>query len=113
MAFVFQVPDGLPRDANATPLQATYNTMQSGSGTVTTAGTPVQLAASYSQAKRIDISNPTSNSGAIYVGGTAVSATKGVPLQPAFTYTFFVTDLSKVWVDADVNGSTFQYTYYY
>ena len=108
-----QVPDGLPRDANATPIQQTYNNVQSASATVVTAGTPVALSASYTQAKRLDVSNPTSNSGAIYVGGTAVSSTKGVPVQPGFTYTFFVTDLAKVWVDADANESTVMFNYFW
>lgn len=113
MTVTLQVPDGLPRDANATALQQTYRNVQSASATVATAGTSVALANTYTQAKRLDVSNPTSNSGAIYIGGTAVSNTKGVPIQPGFTYTFFVTDLSKVWVDADANGSTVAYNYFW
>lgn len=113
MAIHSQDTTPLILDQNGRTVEGGFRNMQSGSATVTTSGTPVQLTATSTEAKRLDISNPTSNSGALYIGGTAVSTTKGVPIQPGFTYTFTITDVSKVWVDADVNGSTVQYNYFW
>ena len=91
--------------------------MVSGNVTVTTAGTPVALAASYTEAKRLDVTNPTSNNAAAYVGGSGVKnaagGPKGIPILPNNTYTFTISDLSQVWVDADVNGLVLTYNYFY
>lgn len=110
-----QIPSGLPRDANATALQRTYANIESGSVTVVTAGTPVALAATYTEAKRLTIQNPTSNSVAAYVGGSGVKnaagGPKGIPILPNNTYELGVTDLSKVYVDADANGVLLTYNY--
>lgn len=111
---VVTIPDitPMPRGPNGEIVENTYRNVQSGSGTVTTAGTSVQLASSSTQAKILDINNPNTDTGAIlYIGGTAVSSTKGIPLFPASTYRLGVTDLSKVWVDASADGAKFSYNY--
>lgn len=106
-------PTPLPLDQNGRTVQGTYRNVASGSGTVVTSGTPVQLAAVSTEAKIIDILNPTSNSDVIVIGDSSVkfSPLKGIPVEPGFTYRLGITDLSKVWIDAAVNGSTFTYNY--
>ena len=110
-----QVPNGLPRDANATAIQGTYNNFASGHSTVVTGGTAVALAASFTQAKKLEILNPTSNADILVVGdsGVTVSPINGIPIEPGFSYPLGVTDLSKVYVNSATNGATFTYNYFW
>lgn len=102
---------GQPIDENSKAIVGTYKNISSGNGTVTTSGTPVQVRATSTEAKAIDILNPASNSGVLVIGDSTVSYASniGIPIQPAFSYRIQITDASKVWVDAQVNGSTFQF----
>jgi len=100
----------LPRGPNGEVFQDIYRNIQSGNGTVTTAGTPVTLTATATEAKAVDIYN-NNNAAVLYVGGSSVSSTKGIPLQPSFTYRLQVTDLSLIHIDSDTNGATFTFTY--
>ena len=105
-----------PIDENYRTISGTYRFMGSlPKGTVTTSGTAVQLTATPTQAKAIDIINPTSNADVLVIGDSTVSYANGVgiPLEPGFTYHLVVTDLSKVWVDAKGNGYTFQTNYFW
>lgn len=106
-------PTPLSIDENGRTVQEGYRHMQSGSVTVTTAGTPVKLANSSTEAKRIDIQNPATNNVTVYVGGTDVSSTKGIPILPNNTYTFTITDLSSVWVDASADATTVPFNYFW
>ena len=103
---------GQPIDENSKPITGVYKNIQSGGGTVTTAGTPVQLISTSTEAKLLIIYNPN-NSANLYIGGTAVSHSpvKGIALYPSQTYQLTITDLSNVWVDSDTNGATFTYNY--
>ncbi len=105
----------LPRDENYVPIQNTYRNMASGTGTVTTSGTAVQIKSTPTQAKIIDILNPTKNGDVIVIGASNVSSASniGIPIQPGFTYRVPVTDLSNIWVDAAANGYTFSYNYFW
>jgi hypothetical protein len=105
----------LPRDENYVAIQNTYRNMASGKGTVTTSGTAVRVKATQTQAKIIDIINPTTNGDVIVIGDSTVSYASGigVPIEPGFTYRVPVTDLSNIWVDAAANGYTFQYNYFF
>ncbi len=105
----------LPRDENYVALQNTYRNMASGNGTVVTAGTAVQLTATPTQAKIIDIINPTSNGDVIVIGDSTVKASplKGIPIEPGFSYRLNITDLSKIWVDAAQNGYTFSWNVFW
>lgn len=91
--------------------------MQSGNITVTTSGTPVQLAAVSTEAKRIDITADYNNTDFIVIGGSGVIGPevgrKGVPLASGNTYTFYVTDLAQVWVDAGANAQKANYNWFY
>ncbi|MDE2232904.1 MAG: hypothetical protein KGJ90_02115 [Patescibacteria group bacterium] len=105
----------LPRDENYVALQNTYRNIASGNGTVTTSGTAVQVTATPTQAKIIDIINPAGNADVIVIGDKNVkySPLKGIPIEPGFSYRINVTDLSNLWVDAAGNGYTFSYNYYW
>lgn len=101
----------LPIDENGRSIQDSYRSMFSGSGTVTTSGTAVQVKNTPTQAKIIDILNPTSNAGVLVIGDSTVSYASGIgiPIEPGFTYRVPVTDLSLIYVDAQGNGYTFQW----
>jgi len=102
---------GQPIDENSKAIVGTYKNIASGMGTVTTSGTPVQVTATSTEAKAIDIINPTSNADVIVIGGPTVSYASniGIPIEPGFTYRIQITDASKVWIDAKGNGYIFQY----
>lgn len=117
MAIYAEQTSPLMRDQNGAPVDEGYRTLESDSVTVTTAGTPVQLSATSSQAKRLDITADYNNSDMIVIGGSGVVGPvvgrKGVPLAPGNTYTFYITDLSLVWVDAAADGQTATYNVFY
>ena len=75
------------------------------------------LASSYTEAKSLDITANYSNTDMIVVGGSGVVGAavgrKGVPIAPGNTYTFKVTDLSKVYIDSVVNGDGVSYNYFW
>ena len=104
---------GIPIDENYTKIQGTFRSLASGTGTVTTSGIAVQIKTSPTQAKVIDIYNPTSNAGVLMIGASNVSYSGniGVPIQPGFTYRLQVTDLSLIWIDAQGNSYPFSYNY--
>lgn len=104
----------IPRDQNNIALQGVYNAITSGVKTVTTSGTPVQLSATSVGCKRVDIVAQSGNNGVCYVGGsnTLASTQTGVPITPLGSYTFFITDLSSVWVDSTVSGDKVSFVYF-
>lgn len=107
----------LPRDENYTPIQGVYRNIGSGRQTVTTAGTPVQLLTSATECKRLDVTALYGNTDMVVVGGSGVvgaaGTRKGVPLAPGNTYTFYITDVSSVWLDSVVNGEGVTFNYFY
>lgn len=104
----------LPRDANGVPLQGTYKTLTSGTKTVTTSGTRVQLISTATECKRIDVVADSNNSGIIYVGGatTLASTITGIPLTPTGSYTFYITDVSNVYIDSTASGDKVSFVYF-
>lgn len=104
-------------DQNGRAVDEGYRFLDSDSVTVVTAGTPVQLSAVSSQAKRLDITADYNNSDMVVVGGSGVVGPalgrKGVPLAPGNTYTFYITDLALVWVDAAVDNQKATYNVFY
>lgn len=108
---------GAPRDKNFIPVITTYNNIGSGRKTVTTAGTAVALASSQTEVKRLDVQALYNNTKSVAIGDSNVVASpataRGVTLQPGNVYTFYVTDLSLVYVDSEVNTEGVQYTYYW
>lgn len=107
---------GLPRDKNFTAVE-TYNNVASNRKTVTTHGTAVALLSSQTEAKRVDVSALTTNTNVVYVGDSNAKATagseKGVPLYASNTYTFYVTDVSKIYVDSLVDGEGVSFSYFW
>lgn len=106
----------LPRDENYNAIQGVFRNVSSGHGTVTTAGTPVQLNATPTQAKSVDIMNNNTTSGdSIIIGGSNVkySTGNGIILGAGGVYTFKITDLSQVWVDSQNNSDTFSFNYFW
>lgn len=81
---------------------------------VTTAGTPVALAAS-TTCKRVVVVAETDNTGTIVVGGTGVVAAlgtrRGVPLGPGDAFELDVDDLADVWIDSTVSTDGVTFTY--
>lgn len=105
----------LPKDDNDISLQGVFKNIGNGKTTVTTHGTAVVLAAS-TECKRIDIVALSTNTKQIAVGSSTVSAQtsteSGVILQPTGSYTLFITNLSKVFIDSLVDGEGVTYTYF-
>ena len=117
MAIYAEQTSPLMRDMNGAPISEGYRSLISGNVTVTTSGTPVPLSVASVQAKRLDVTADYNNTGTIVIGGSGVVGPsvgrKGVPLPAGNTYTFYITDLSLVWADADTNGQKASYNYYY
>lgn len=103
----------LPRDDNDVPLQGTYRNITSGVQTVTSSGTPVKLISASTECKRIDIVADSANSGIIYVGGanTLASTKTGIPLTPTGSFTFYIIDVSSVWIDSTSSSDKVSFTY--
>lgn len=117
MAIYSQQTSPLMLDQNGRTVEQGYRNMQSGNVTVATSGTPVQLANTSTQVKSLDITADYNNTDFIVIGGSGVVGPeigrKGVPLASGNTYTFKVTDLAQVWVDAGANGQKAQYNYFW
>lgn len=79
----------------------------SGSQTVTTAGTRVQLQTTKNLFKSIVIVAKDNNTGRIYVGGSDVASTTNLGLAPGDSVTFSThlpVDLSDIYIDASVSA---------
>ena len=82
--------------------------LNGGRKTVSVAGTREQILTSATPCTGIIIQGLHSNTGNVSVGGSDVSAVlageNGIELMPAQTITLYVTDVSIVYVDAEVSG---------
>lgn len=78
---------------------------------VTTAGTRVQLTATSTPILSVVIKAKTANTGTIYVGNSAVSSSNGFVLLAGDTVSIEIDDLSKIYLDASVNGEGITYLY--
>ena len=110
---------GTPRSQNFEGVQTTYNNVGTGNAVVSTAGTPVQLIGTNQECKRLDVQAYFNNANAVTVGSSVVKGSqtigtgKGVTLQPGTTYTFYITNVALMWVDAVNNGDGVQFNYYF
>jgi len=82
----------------------------SGNKAVTTAGTAVQLASS-TVSKKVFITAKTANTSTIWVGGSNVANGTGIPLLALQSEIFEIDNLSKIYIDSQVNGEGVTYTY--
>lgn len=74
-------------------------------GTVTTAGTRVQLGTN--TVAGVIIQALSTNTSSIWVGSSAVSASNGFELQPGQATSAAVSNTNLIWVDATTNGDKF------
>lgn len=74
---------------------------------VASAGTRVQFDTAKHVLRSISIKALKGNMGDVYIGGSAVSSTRGLPMLPGelreFTFGTTEVKLSEFWVDADNN----------
>ncbi len=106
------MPGGSGR-SGGTPPPANINSNRK---VVTTAGTRVKLVAAATLCRKVLITAPSSNGGSVYVGGSNVSAVAsseiGVLLNPTGSASIDIDDVSKIWIDATVNGEGVTFTYF-
>ena len=62
--------------------------------------------------KRVDMQADSTNTGYIYVGGTDVSATKGIRLAPGDFYSVDIDNVADIFVLASVDEEDIHFTYY-
>jgi len=82
----------------------TPSTVRNGKTTVTTAGTRVALSGASVAVQGVVIQALASNTGIIYVGSSTVAAANGYELVGGQAIGLAIDDLSKVYIDASVNG---------
>lgn len=87
-----------------------YTVLGNGKQTVTTSGTRVQLASS-TTTTTITVRALVGNTGIIYVGNSAVTASNGFQLSASESVSIDLDNLSKVWIDSSVNGEGVTYIY--
>lgn len=95
--------------------QGAPTSITSGRKTVTTPGTAVQLVSLGSVCRKIIMTAPPANGGAVYVGGTNVSAVsgsqKGLLLLPTGSATIDIDDAGKIWIDSEIASEGITYSY--
>lgn len=87
-----------------------YTILGNGVTTVSSAGTSVQLSSNTPTAS-ITIRALSTNTGLIYVGTATVSSANGFQLLADETLSLDLNNLSKVYIDAAVNGDGVSYIY--
>lgn len=96
--------------------QASFNTVGDGTAKCVTPATAVQLSASSITCRRVEVSAFSENAGLIVVGGSTVLATagsrRGLTLAPGETKTFYVRDVSLLYLDALNANDGLSYVYY-
>lgn len=86
-------------------------TLGSGSQTVATAGTRVQLSGASIPSKKLTIQGLKTNTGAIYIGDSTVFSGNGIFVFATQIYEFTPSNLNLVWIDADNSGEGVHYLY--
>jgi hypothetical protein len=88
----------------------------SGRKVVTTAGTRVQLVASSTPCKKVDLVAETDNTGTIVVGGSGCIATlatrEGIPLSAGQPYSLEIDNANDIYLDSTVSGDGVTFVYY-
>lgn len=92
-----------------------YTKLQSGNGTVPTAGTAVQVNPVSTPCASLTITANEGNTGELCYGGSNVVAAAngriGTPLVQGQSVTLAIDDLSKVYLDAVNSGDGFSYSW--
>jgi len=93
-----------------------FNQMGDGRQVVAEAGTRVQLSSTSTKVSKVVVSAIPTNANYITVGGSTVVAAAGTEtgkvLYPGDSETFFVDNLTKIYIDAVVSGNGCTYIYY-
>lgn len=89
------------------PAATAPTVVNSGRATVTTAGTRIQLPAN--AAVGVTITPWRTNTGLIYVGGSAVAAVVSMGLPAAVGVSFDIGNTGAIWLDASVSGEGADY----
>lgn len=101
--------------AIASGLGTTTN-IYDGSKDVTSAGTAVPLSATSVPISRVVVTAKEQNVGTVVVGSSTVVAAqatrRGTPLTPLSSMDLSVSDLNKVYIDAENNNDGVTFTYY-
>lgn len=93
---------------------------QTSTATVTTAGTRVRLSSTSILSESILVIAAAANTNNVYVGGSDVSSTNGIPLSPgqsivlqgaAARNSSEQINAKEIWLDADTNGNIARYLY--
>ena len=96
-------------------MPAPYTKLQSSNGSVTTAGTAVQVNPVSTPCAELSLTANEGNAGEICYGGSnvkaAVSGRIGTPLVQGQTVVLKIDDLSKVYLDAVTSGDGFSYSW--
>ena len=87
-----------------------YSILGNGVKAVATAGTAVQLATS-NAIKTITIRAFSTNTGLIYVGNSSVSSANGFQLSAQESVSLDIANISTIWLDTSVSGSSVSYIY--
>ena len=87
-----------------TPLMALSGnpTIQTGQKTVASPGTRQQLIATSTPCHRVYVATLLTNSGNIFLGGSAVSSANGLIMPPGLSEWFNIADVSVLYIDAAV-----------
>lgn len=113
MADVQQGPVGA-NSSGGVPVNPVGNPIVgSGSKTVTTAGTRVQLSAISVPCKKVTVQSMFANTGNMYLGDSTVSSANGLVLYPGSATSFNVTpsNLNLLYIDSANNGEGVIYYY--
>jgi len=74
--------------------------------------TTAEVLKSSTACKRVDMQADPGNTGYIYVGGSDVSATKGIRLSPGDFYSIDVDNTADIYVLASVDEEDIHFTYF-
>jgi len=111
MSFIQQGVVGSSSGGSIPVVISGNSTLASGSRTVTTAGTRVQLSPISVPCKKIIIQGGVNNGGWIYVGDSTVSASNGYAIAASQSVTVTPDNLNLVWIDSANNGEGITYIY--
>ena len=112
MSFIQQGVIGSSSSSGASLVSIVGNsTIGSGSQTVTTAGTRVQLSVASVPCKKVIIQGGVDNGGWIYVGDSTVASSNGYAIAASQSVIITPSNLNLIYIDSSVNGEGVKYLY--
>lgn len=86
-------------------------TLGNGSKNVTTTGSSVQLTATSTTIRWVEVIAKEANTDTVWVGGSTVAAGSGLPIVSLQSAFLEVSNLTSVWIDSEVNGEGVTFIY--